>query len=97
MRMVDYVCLHVVYLYSFHIMLIPNCTYICLYTCHRFSKQREWDSWAITWFNPHKPCPQSRALCGTVCALSITVVLYLIDPFVACLFYLYYLVMCFVF
>ncbi len=30
----------------------------------------------ITWFNPPRPGPQPTALCGTVCALSITIVLY---------------------
>ncbi len=30
----------------------------------------EWGGSAKTWFNPPKPGPHSRALCGTVCALS---------------------------
>ncbi len=30
----------------------------------------------ITWFNPPKPGPQSRALCGVVCALSIAIIFY---------------------
>ncbi len=30
----------------------------------------------ITWFNAPNPSPQSRALCGAVCALSIAIVLY---------------------
>ncbi len=46
-----------------------------------------------TWFNSPKPGPQSRALCGTVCSLSIAIVLYYIDPLLACRFCLYYLVM----
>ncbi len=29
-----------------------------------------------TWFNPPKPGPQSSALCGAVCALSIAIVIY---------------------
>ncbi len=30
----------------------------------------------ITWFNPPKPGPQSRALSDAVCTLSIAIVLY---------------------
>ncbi len=37
-----------------------------------------------TLFNPPKPGLQSRALCGTVCTLSITIVLCIIDPLLAC-------------
>ncbi len=46
----------------------------------------------ITWPNPPKSCLQSRALCGTVCALSIAIVFYKIDTLLACWFYIYYLV-----
>ncbi len=28
------------------------------------------------WFNPHKPGPKSKALCGAMCALSIAIVIY---------------------
>ncbi len=46
-----------------------------------------------TWFNSPKPGLQSRALCGTLCALSIAKSKY--DPLLACqfCFILYYLVM----
>ncbi len=37
----------------------------------------------ITWFNPPKLGPQSRALCGTVCALPIATVLGSIDSLLA--------------
>ncbi len=30
----------------------------------------------VGWLGPPKPGPQSRALCGAVCALSIAMVLY---------------------
>ncbi len=43
-----------------------------------------------------KPGPQSSAICGAVCALSIAIILYETDPLLACWFYLYYLV-CFCF
>ncbi len=33
-----------------------------------------------TWFNPPKPGPQSRALCGTVCNLSIANITFTNDP-----------------
>ncbi len=65
-----------------NIMLIPNCTsgkdvYILAtdtpaYTLNRGSVTVG----PITWFNPPKPGLQSRALCCTVCALSIDIVLY---------------------
>ncbi len=55
--------------------------------------QREWDGWA------HKPGLTHLSLIGSLgpsvvlCALSIVIVLYKIDPLLACWFYLYYLVM----
>ncbi len=53
----------------------------------------------ITCFNSPKPGLQSRAHCGTVCALSIANSTILNWPIVSLLilFMLYYLVMCFVF
>ncbi len=64
----------------YDIMLIPNCTsgkdlvvyILATYTLNRGSGRVE----HITWFNPPNSDPQSRVLCGTVCALSIAVVLY---------------------
>ncbi len=47
------------------------CMYACsvyfhlIYLPQMFYKQREWDGW------PHKPGLQSRAICDTVCTLSI--------------------------
>ncbi len=35
-----------------------------------------YDSDKLIWINPPKPGPQSRSLCGAVCALSIAMVLY---------------------
>ncbi len=59
-------------------MLIPNCTsgkdvyILATDTLNRGNGTVG----PITWFNPPKPGPQSRALCGAVCALSIAIVLY---------------------
>ncbi len=59
-------------------MLIPNCTsgkdvdMLARDTLNRGSGTVG----SITWFNSPKPCLQSRALCGNVCALSIAIVLY---------------------
>ncbi len=58
-------------------MLIPICTYgkdvdiLATDTLNR----GEWDGWAHKpGLNPPKPDPQSKPLYGTVCALSITIV-----------------------
>ncbi len=60
-------------------MLIPNCT-SCkdVYILAKYTLNRENGTVVpITWFNPPKakPSPPFRALCGTVCALSIAIVL----------------------
>ncbi len=59
-------------------MLIPNCTsdkdvyVLATDTLNRGSEIVG----PITWFNPPKTGPQSKTLCGAVCALSIAIVLY---------------------
>ncbi len=45
-----------------------------------------------TWFKPPKPSLQCGALCGTVCALSIAIILCLIDLLLACWFYFIFLI-----
>ncbi len=44
-----------------------------------------------TWFNPHMPRPQSRALCSTVCTLSIGHITLLNWPIVSLLVLFYYM------
>ncbi len=45
----------------------------------------------ISWFNPPKPCPQSRAFCGTVCAFSIANSTLLNWPIVSLLILFYFI------
>ncbi len=56
------------------------------------SKQSEWDGWAHKPGLTHLSLVHNPGPSGIVCALSIAIVLYKIDPLLVCRFYLNYLV-----